>query len=90
MRPDFILKNVMVYQTFRQCFEKRDVAVAGEKFYCVSPAISYPGVQRMPKNGRRSGKETIRPRRMRSAIMHPVTACGRSTGNYHQREGSLS
>ena len=36
MRPDFILKNVMVYQTFRQCFEKRDVAVAGEKFYCVS------------------------------------------------------
>ena len=39
MRPDFILKNVMVYQTFRQCFEKRDVAVAGEKFYCVSPAI---------------------------------------------------
>ena len=40
MRPDFILKNVMVYQTFRQCFEKRDVAVAGEKFYCVSPAIS--------------------------------------------------
>ena len=46
MRPDFILKNVMVYQTFRQCFEKRDVAVAGEKFYCVSPAISYPGVRR--------------------------------------------
>ena len=45
MRPDFILKNVMVYQTFRQCFEKRDVAVAGEKFYCVSPAISYPGVR---------------------------------------------
>ena len=45
MRPDFILKNVMVYQTFRQCFEKRDVAVAGEKFYCDSPAISYPGVR---------------------------------------------
>lgn len=45
MRPDFILKNVMVYQTFRQCFEKRDVAVAGEKFYSVSPAISYPGVR---------------------------------------------
>ena len=32
MRPDFILKNVMVYQTFRQCFEKRDVAVAGKSF----------------------------------------------------------
>ena len=43
MRPDFILKNVMVYQTFRQCFEKRDVAVAGEKFYCISPAIFISG-----------------------------------------------
>lgn len=52
MRPDFILKNVMVYQTFRQCFEKRDVAVAGEKFYCVSPAISYPGVQEIDGKGR--------------------------------------
>ena len=52
MKPDFILKNVMVYQTFRQCFEKRDVAVAGEKFYCVSPAISYPGVQEIDGKGR--------------------------------------
>ena len=52
MRPDFILKNVMVYQTFRQCFEKRDVAVAGEKFYCVSPAISYPGAREIDGKGR--------------------------------------
>lgn len=52
MRPDFILKNVMVYQTFRQCFEKRDVAVAGEKFYCISPAISYPGVEERDGKGR--------------------------------------
>ena len=52
MRPDFILKNVMVYQTFRQCFEKRDVAVAGEKFYCVSPANSYPGVREIDGKGR--------------------------------------
>ena len=52
MRPDFILKNVMVYQTFRQCFEKRDVAVAGEKFYCISPAISYPGVREIDGKGR--------------------------------------
>ena len=52
MRPDFILKNVMVYQTFRQCFEKRDVAVAGEMFYCVSPAISYPGVREIDGKGR--------------------------------------
>ena len=56
MRPDFILKNVMVYQTFRQCFEKRDVAVAGEKFYCISPAISYPGVEE------RDGKRSKTPR----------------------------
>ena len=52
MKPDFILKNVMVYQTFRQCFEKRDVAVAGEKFYCISPAISYPGVKEIDGKGR--------------------------------------
>ena len=52
MRPDFILKNVMVYQTFRQCFEKREVAVAGEKFYCISPAISYPGVEERDGKGR--------------------------------------
>lgn len=52
MKPDFILKNVMVYQTFRQCFEKRDVAVAGEKFYCISPAISYPGVEEIDGKGR--------------------------------------
>ena len=52
MRPDFILKNVMVYQTFRQCFEKRDVAVAGEKFYCVSPAIVYPGVKTIDAQGK--------------------------------------
>lgn len=52
MKPDFILKNVMVYQTFRQCFEKRDVAVAGEKFYCISPAISYPGVEERDGKGR--------------------------------------
>lgn len=33
--------------TFRQCFEKRDVAVAGEKIYAVSPALSYPGVRQI-------------------------------------------
>ena len=38
--------------TYRQCFEKRDVAVAGEKFYCVSPAISYPGVREIDGKGR--------------------------------------
>ena len=45
MTADLIIKNANVFMTYRQCFEKRDVAVAGEKFYCVSPAISYPGVR---------------------------------------------
>ena len=38
--------------TYRQCFEKRDVAVAGEKFYCVSPAIVYPGVKTIDAQGK--------------------------------------
>ena len=38
--------------TYRQCFEKRDVAVAGEKFYCVSPAIVYPGVKTIDARGK--------------------------------------
>ena len=37
MTADLIIKNANVFMTYRQCFEKRDVAVAGEKFYCVSP-----------------------------------------------------
>lgn len=36
MTADLIIKNANVFMTYRQCFEKRDVAVAGEKFYCVS------------------------------------------------------
>ncbi|MFQ7033955.1 MAG: adenine deaminase C-terminal domain-containing protein, partial [Clostridium sp.] len=31
---------------------KRDVAVAGEKFYCVSPAIVYPGVKTIDAQGK--------------------------------------
>ena len=45
MKIDFVVKDAWVFMTYRQCFEKRDVAVAGEKFYAVSPAISYPGVR---------------------------------------------
>lgn len=44
MKVDFVVKNAWVFMTYRQCFEKRDVAVAGEKFYAVSPAVLYPGV----------------------------------------------
>ena len=52
MRADFVIKNAWVFMTYRQCFEKRDVAVAGESFYCVSPAISYPGVREVDGSGK--------------------------------------
>ena len=31
MTADLIIKNANVFMTYRQCFEKRDVAVAGER-----------------------------------------------------------
>ena len=52
MTADLIIKNANVFMTYRQCFEKRDVAVAGEKFYCVSPAIVYPGVKTIDAKGK--------------------------------------
>ena len=39
MRADYIIKNAQVYMTFRQCFERRDVAVLGDKILEVSPKI---------------------------------------------------
>ncbi|MFT4005238.1 MAG: adenine deaminase C-terminal domain-containing protein [Lacrimispora sp.] len=41
MKVDLLLKNGWVYRTYRQCFEKMDIAVAGERFYDISPAASY-------------------------------------------------
>ncbi len=32
MTADLIIKNANVFMTYRQCFEKRDVAVAGKSF----------------------------------------------------------
>ncbi len=52
MKADFVIKNVRVFLTYRQCFETRDVAVAGERFFCISPAISYPGVKTIDGGGR--------------------------------------
>ena len=40
MKVDLLLKNGWVYRTYRQCFEKMDIAVAGERFYDISPAAS--------------------------------------------------
>ena len=43
MRADFVIKNAWVFMTYRQCFEKRDVAVAGGGVFFGSPATFYPG-----------------------------------------------
>lgn len=52
MKVDYIIKNARVFMTCRQCFERRDVAVAGESIYAVSPAISYPGVDTIDASGK--------------------------------------
>ena len=46
MKVDFVVKDAWVFMTYRQCFEKRDVAVAGEKIYAVSGSGMYmiPGL----------------------------------------------
>ena len=41
MKVDLILRNGWVFQTIRQRFEKMDIAVAGEKFYDISPVLPY-------------------------------------------------
>ena len=41
MKVDLLVQNGWVYRTYRQCFEKADIAVVGEKFYDVSPASCY-------------------------------------------------
>ena len=51
MKVDFVVKDAWVFMTYRQCFEKRDVAVAGEKIYAVSPAICYPDVTTIDGSG---------------------------------------
>lgn len=40
MKIDLIIKNAYVFQTYRQCFEKRDIAIIGEQFYLVAPEIA--------------------------------------------------
>lgn len=36
MKADYIIKNVWLYLTFRQCFEKRNVAVLRDRFFEIS------------------------------------------------------
>ena len=39
MKADLIIRNAWVYRTYRQCFEQMDIAVAGEMFYNIAPAV---------------------------------------------------
>lgn len=41
MKVDLLIRNGWVYRTYRQCFEKADIAVAGERFYDISPSSYY-------------------------------------------------
>ncbi len=38
MKVDLLIQNGWVYQTYRQSFEKMDIAVVGERFYDISPS----------------------------------------------------
>lgn len=52
MKMDLIIKNAYVFQTFRQCFEKRDIAILGDKFYYIAPEIGYDAVQILDYTGK--------------------------------------
>ena len=41
MKVDLLIQNGWVYQTYRQSFEKMDIAVVGERFYDISPSSSH-------------------------------------------------
>lgn len=42
-KVDLVIENAWVYRTFRQCFERMDIAVAGETFWDISPASAFGG-----------------------------------------------
>lgn len=41
VKVDLVIENAWVYRTFRQCFERMDIAVAGGKFFDVSPVSDF-------------------------------------------------
>lgn len=43
VKVDLIVRNAWVYRTFRRCFERMDFAVAGGRFFDVSPAFGFGG-----------------------------------------------
>lgn len=41
VKVDLVIENAWVYRTFRQCFERMDIAVTGGKFFDVSPVSDF-------------------------------------------------
>ena len=52
MKADLIIRHAWVYRTYRQCFEQMDIAVAGERFYTISPAVHYEGKKEIDGRGK--------------------------------------
>ena len=53
MKVDLVIKNAWVYRTFRQCFERMDIAVTGGKFFDVSPVSDFVGDSKLRGGARR-------------------------------------
>lgn len=53
MKVDLVIENAWVYRTFRQCFERMDIAVTGGKFFDVSPVSDFVGDSKLRGGARR-------------------------------------
>ena len=58
MKVDLVIENAWVYRTFRQCFERMDIAVTGGKFFDVSPVSDFVGDSEQRVSARRGEWET--------------------------------
>ena len=58
MKVDLVIENAWVYRTFRQCFERMDIAVAGGKFFDVSPVSDFVEDSEQRVGARRGEWET--------------------------------
>jgi len=58
VKVDLVIENAWVYRTFRQCFERMDIAVAGGKFFDVSPVSDFVGDSEQRVSARRGEWET--------------------------------
>ena len=53
VKVDLVIENAWVYRTFRQCFERMDIAVTGGKFFDVSPVSDFVGDSELRVGARR-------------------------------------